>query len=179
MKNLFRCLILAEIFIVYGCRNNQNSQQGNEKSRQEQKLNSEKNTNEKLTTIVSGSLEYTKKYKGKYPQDVKLFKTNPLKTRLIKLLGNKYKEFEDYIVVQDPLLIQEDVLFSSGCAAHLCGYDMAAICIYYKTDNILVGIFDSGKYFTEYSEKPVSKEKYPQAYKHWLDTIEEFKSGNN
>ena len=115
----------------------------------------------------NGSLNYLKKFEGKYPSDVKLFNTNPLKARLVKLLGNKVKVFNDNMGVQVPLKISNNTLVNTGCLPHSCGSDESAICVLFNTDNILVGIISHGKY-SVYSEKPVSKDEYPQAYKDWL-----------
>lgn len=121
-----------------------------------------------LAMAQSGSLDYLKKYNDKYPADVKMFETGALKPRLTKLLGTKFKTFKANMDVQVPIVVKNNILFNSGCFPHSCSIDDAAICVFFGSNTIMVGLVTDGKY-TLFAEGPVAEESYPADYVKWLD----------
>ncbi len=63
-------------------------------------------------------LAYLTSQVGQYPNDVSLWKTEPLNTRLHALLGPQYSTFIANMAVQGPLDTYDDVVWTSGNRAH-------------------------------------------------------------
>lgn len=101
--------------------------------------------------------DYIKKYKNQYPSDIKLFSKDPLKSRMLKLLGQKnYELFMDYFVVQVPIeIVNDEYTFLSAGAAHMFGTYEAGIFIDFVKDEISFGILDENRFlfFTENKNK--------------------------
>ena len=88
--------LILFVFVIFSCTQTTTSND-NEKDHKtdSQTIKQPINTN-------SDSLDFLKKFNGKYPNDVKLFDNLTLKLRLQKLLGNRYtflKEHKDNLIL--------------------------------------------------------------------------------
>jgi len=84
------------------------------------------------------------------------------------MLGKKYTLFRKNIGIENPIEINDDVLFACGCFPHMCSEEESAIFIVFPTGNILIAIIHNYEY-TLYTEKPVKQGQYPKRYLQWLD----------
>ncbi len=103
------------------------------------------------------------KYVDKYPVD--LMKIPAVKNRLKTLLGRNFADFDESIAVQHTIEKKGDLLFASGCMAHLCASNGAAFVIDMKNKRIHAAIFDEDaapRYFNE------DKAATPQALLDWV-----------
>jgi hypothetical protein len=143
--------------------------EGNTFNRSNNVVNTQPSANPNNSVPIQNCpLNYLRNYEGKDPYNVKIFETEPLKARLIKLLGDKYIVFLDNMRKSAPIINRNEALFTSGFLRDNSVGEEAAISILLNTDNILVGIINNSKH-TFYSEKHVTGE-LPQDLKTWFDT---------
>lgn len=68
------------------------------------------------------NLEFLKKYKGKYPYDVKLLSNPILKKRIVDLIGvQKYNYMKNTWRVEGGIGVENNMFDASGCEQHNCG----------------------------------------------------------
>lgn len=89
---------------------------------------------------------------GKYPRDVNLFETDPLRSRLLALLGTSYTTFLANFGTQGPLSAEGDVLYAIGNKPHAGGDSQAILLIDVPRDLIHVRILDELE-MAEYRER--------------------------
>jgi hypothetical protein len=111
------------------------------------------------------SLAYLKKFYKKYPSEIRLLESEPLRARLKNLVGSKYERLVKNMGVQTPIEVSRQVVFVSGCLPHSCGSDEAAICVDTQNDAVHVGILSDEK-LTLYYESP--NVAVPALFKNWL-----------
>lgn len=88
----------------------------------------------------NNSLEFLRKYNGKYPDDVKLLDNSKLKIRLVQLIGNKrYQYMKKIWAVEEPVLVNGNTFKASGCQAHNCDMTNFIIIVDLKKDKLYVG----------------------------------------
>lgn len=114
-------------------------------------------------------LSYLNNYDGKYPFDVNLFSTEPLKTRLSNLLGPVFSFFTRYNFVQPPIKVENDLFYIDGCQEHNCGYVDFILSIDLKSNIISIGIHENNQ-VSLYSE---NKSTLPQKLIKWENDIKE------
>lgn len=77
-------------------------------------------------------------FKDDYPAVVHLFQNKKLSERLIHLLGRTYDDFSKYWEVETPIIIEDNVLFTTGCEQHNCFANQFILIIDLAEDNINV-----------------------------------------
>ncbi|ASZ14244.1 hypothetical protein KTO58_02720 [Chitinophaga pendula] len=102
-------------------------------------------------TTVS-ELVFMKNLAGKYPASVELFKNEALAKRLQTLLGDEYATFSKNWNVETPIIVEEEVVATSGCKQHACPDDDYLLYADLKNDNINVYNLRKGK-LKVYAEK--------------------------
>lgn len=128
---------------------------------------------------IESKYSYIKTLEGKYPDDINLFESGILRTKLLKLLGEEnYNLFIQNMEVQVPIeIIDDEYAFVSGGAPHNFSSEEACVEIDFVNDVISVGILSEDKgilYFTEKENKNVTKGKL----KEWLKEVND-KSTND
>jgi hypothetical protein len=89
---------------------------------------------------------------GMYPSDIHLFDTDPLRSRLLALLGTRYTTFLANFGTQGPLSAEGDVLYAIGNKPHAGGDSQAILLIDLSRDLIHVRILDELE-MAEYRER--------------------------
>jgi hypothetical protein len=79
---------------------------------------------------------------GKYPRDVGLFDREPLRTRLVTLLGGRHSAFLANMGTQGPILANGDVIYVIGNKPHAGGDSAAILLVDLDQDLIHVRILD-------------------------------------
>lgn len=96
--------------------------------------------NEKLQINLS-DLTFLKKYNGKYPFQVKLFKNSAFLERLGYLIGDYYLS---YLLnnwnVESPIEISNNIFSVTGCKKYECGTTNFIIIVDFRKDVMYVGI---------------------------------------
>lgn len=95
------------------------------------------------------------KFKDEYPAEVGLFQNPQLTKRLAALLGNDYKMFTKLWEVETPILIEDNVLYTTGCEQHNCFANQFVLLIDLKNDNI--NVHRLGMEIKKYEEKGIIK----------------------
>lgn len=91
------------------------------------------------------------KFKDEYPAEVGLFQNPQLTKRLAALLGNDYKMFTKLWEVETPILIEDNVLYTTGCEQHNCFANQFILIIDLEKDNI--NVYRLGLTPADYEEK--------------------------
>jgi hypothetical protein len=91
---------------------------------------------------AGAGLEGLRAYVGKYPRDVHLFETEPLKTRLLGLLGDRYTGLLVNFGTQGPLSEENGVLYAIGNKPHAGGDSAAILLVDPARDLIQVYLLD-------------------------------------
>jgi hypothetical protein len=87
-------------------------------------------------------LDGLRAYVGKYPRDVHLFETEPLRTRLLALLGTRYTALLVNFGTQGPLSEENGVLYAIGNKPHAGGDSAAVLLVDPARDLIHVYLLD-------------------------------------
>jgi hypothetical protein len=102
-------------------------------------------TNIKKSNIISqgitqSSLSYLAKYKGHYPNNVKLLGNNPLTKRLKALLKSRY----DFLIKtwgpETPIEIKSNTFIAWGCQQHNCSNTNFIIVVDFGKNVVYVGV---------------------------------------
>ena len=116
-------------------------------------------------TATSSNLAYLLKLKGQYPFDAKVLETDPLKSRLKASLKGDFKLLTDRLGTSEPIEVQGDIFFTSGCMPHACTVEECAIAVDVKNDNVFVAILQDGKV----SERPEkANTTAPEIFQKWV-----------
>jgi hypothetical protein len=89
---------------------------------------------------------------GKYPNEIHLFDSEPLQSRLLALLGTRYTTFLANFGTQGPLSAEGDVLYALGNKPHAGGDSQAILLIDVPRDLIHVRLLDELE-MAEYRER--------------------------
>ena len=132
-----KTLFIVMIVLLASC------QSSKESNNQQNNQNVEQATQQ---TPTVPELAYLLALKGKYPYESELFETEPLKSRLKKLLGDEmYLNFVERMEVQIPIEVNENQVFMEGLKAHSGGSDEAAILIDVEKNLIWALVFSNEK----------------------------------
>lgn len=138
-----KTLFIAMIIFLSSC------QSSKESSNQQ----SSDNTETVQQTPAAPELAYLLTLNGKYPYESKLFETDPLKSRLKKLLGDEmYLNFVERMEVQVPIEVNENQVFMEGIKAHSGGFDEAAILVDVEKNLIWALVFSNEKDLRVYKD---------------------------
>lgn len=86
------------------------------------------------------SLGFLAKYKGKYPDEVKLLNNTILKNRIIQLIGKKrYQYMNQTWAVEGGIGVENNMFDASGCEQHNCDMTNFMIVVDLKNDILYVG----------------------------------------
>ncbi len=86
-----------------------------------------------------------KKWKGKYPYEVKFIENADVRARLSSLLGRDFADLKKNFNVETPIEIRSGILKAQACQAHNCGANNYYIFVDLVRDNFNVyHIEDSG-----------------------------------
>jgi len=103
------------------------------------------------TDTVKGNLMELASLNGQYPTDVALL-DNPLLTdRLKTLLGDDYADFRKYWNTETPIVVEDNVLSTTGCEQHNCAGNQYVLQIDLQHNNI--NVYHFGKDIKSYKEK--------------------------
>lgn len=97
------------------------------------------------------SLTSLNELKGKYPMEVKLLDNPLVKSRLEKLLKDDYANFRKFWMVETPILIEENILYATGCEQHNCAANQYVLEIDLSQNNI--NVYHFGADVKSYVEK--------------------------
>lgn len=86
------------------------------------------------------SLSYLTKYKGQYPNKVKLLGNSPLTTRLKTLLKSRYDFLLKTWGPEIPIEIKNNIFIAWGCQQHNCSNTNFTIVIDFSKNVVYVGI---------------------------------------
>jgi hypothetical protein len=146
VKNLPFLALLA-LLALAACHNAQEQSTG---SSNDTTLPAQKPLTRNKDTAVA-SLMPLAAFDGQYPTDVALL-DNPLLTpRLKALLGAHYSDFRKYWNTETPIVVEADVLSTTGCEEHNCAANQYVLQIDLKSNNI--NIYHFGKDIQRYTEK--------------------------
>ncbi len=98
------------------------------------------------------SLDFLRDLEGKYPFDSKLFTTEPMKSRLEKLMAHKYMDFIQRMEVQVPIRIEGDLAIMQGLMTHGGGTEEAMLIVDLPKNLMWVGILENGEKVTHLNE---------------------------
>lgn len=90
-------------------------------------------------------------FKNGYPAEVGLFQDVQLTSRLANLLGSDFSDFQKLWEVETPILIEDNVLYTTGCEQHNCFANQFILIIDLKNDNI--NVYRLGLTSADYEEK--------------------------
>jgi hypothetical protein len=129
-------------------------QSSKESSNQESSGNSEEAVKDRVEQAqITPELAYLLPLNGKYPYESELFETDPLKSRLKKLLGDEeYLNFMERMGVQVPIEVNGNQVFMEGLKAHSGGSDEAAILVDVEKNLIWALTFSNGKNLQVYKD---------------------------
>lgn len=88
----------------------------------------------------------------KYPYESNLFESEPMKTRLETIMGEKYLTFLQRMEVQTPILVKGNEVFMSGFMKHSGGEEEAALVVDISKNLIWVLTFENGKDLNIYKD---------------------------
>lgn len=111
--------------------------------------------NQEENEIYKLDIDRLSKYKDKYPAEVDLFKEENLHMRLAGLLENDYEDLQKYWNVETPILIEDNILYTTGCEQHNCPANQFILIIDLRNDNI--NVYRLGEKTIEYEEKGTIK----------------------
>ncbi|MDD1632895.1 MAG: isoprenylcysteine carboxylmethyltransferase family protein, partial [Methylococcaceae bacterium] len=92
---------------------------------------------------TGSKLAYLRAQVGKYPRDVALFETEPLRTRLIDLLAEQYPMLVESFGTQGPLSIDGPTLYAIGNKPHAAGDEQAILLVDVDRDVINVKLMNA------------------------------------
>jgi hypothetical protein len=90
------------------------------------------------------SLEFLRNLEGEYPFKSDLFKSEPMKGRLEKLLAHKYMDFIQRMEVQMPVEIQDDLAIMRGLMTHGSGTEEAILVVDIPKNLMWLAILQNG-----------------------------------
>ena len=94
----------------------------------------------KQNVTTKTNLEFLKKYKGKYPYDVKLLSNPTLKKRIVDLIGiQKYNFMKTTWRVEGGIGVENNMFDASGCEQHNCDVTNFIIAVDLEKDILYVG----------------------------------------
>jgi hypothetical protein len=143
-----KILFAVIIIVLVSC------QSSKESSNQESSGNSEEAVKDRVEQAqITPELAYLLPLNGKYPYESELFETDPLKSRLKKLLGDEeYLNFMERMGVQVPIEVNGNQVFMEGLKAHSGGSDEAAILVDVEKNLIWALTFSNGKNLQVYKD---------------------------
>src|SRR5580658_881909 len=95
---------------------------------------------------IQGDLDFLRKYNGKYPQEVKLFKNPVLKKRLQKLMGNQFNYLtEEIFQVETPIRVEGNFLYAWAMQTHSGGNPSAKLIADLGKDKLYIEILKDNK----------------------------------
>ena len=136
-QTIFALILL--VFVVFSC-NQTTKSNDNKKGHKTDSQTIKQPINTNLD-----SLDFLKKFNGKYPNDVKLFDNLTLKLRLQKLLGNRYTFLKETWAVENPIEIKNNIFIATGCQTHNCGSTNFIIVIDFSNKVVYAGIREEEK----------------------------------
>lgn len=143
MKKYLISIALFAFFFT-SCKNN--SSESSETSTNSIEINDSTSlsvSDEELTSL--------NELKGKYPMEVQLLDNPLIKSRLEKLLGDEYSNFRKFWMVETPILIEDNILYSTGCEQHNCAANQYVLEIDLSQNNI--NVYHFGADVKSYVEK--------------------------
>src|SRR5690554_6459629 len=90
-------------------------------------------------------------FKDDYPAEVGLFQDVQLTSRLANLLGSDFSDFQKLWEVETPILIEDNVLYTTGCEQHNCFANQFILIIDLEKDNL--NVYRLGLTPADYEEK--------------------------
>ena len=143
MKNFSVLTALVALLLISSC-SNQNENEASTTAAQDSLIETPKVAPpEELMPLIS--------LNGQYPIEVG-FLDNPLiKSRLEKLMGADYANFRKYWSVETPIIVEDNVLSTTGCEQHNCAANQYILQIDLKNDNI--NIIHFSEKMKSYEEK--------------------------
>lgn len=142
MKDKFIILALSSLILVSSsCSNEDSSKRVEEQAHS----SSDVQIPEQKKPILELS-----QFKDQYPSEVNLLDNPLIKGRLKTLLGSDYADFRKYWEVETPILMEENVLSTSGCEQHNCAANMFILQIDLKGNNL--NVFRLGSKIKSYKE---------------------------
>lgn len=107
-------------------------------------------TDDSLTQAQS-SLIGLAEFAGQYPSDVQLFDNDHLNNRIKAIMGPEYENFRKFWQTETPILMEDGVLFTTGCEQHNCAANQYILQVDLKADNVNVFHIHTG--VTSFVEK--------------------------
>lgn len=136
---LFMLLVGFSLMAINACQNDQNKEEAATADAQESIQTKDTLAN----TEAFPEAEALESLNGKYPRDVKLLDRPELEPRLEALLGDQYEAFRKNWQTETPIIVEDNVLSTSGCEQHNCAANQYVLQIDLKGNNINVHHFGS------------------------------------
>lgn len=174
-------LLFIAFVIFYSCiKEPIKAQKFNSFSIDQEIENNSETYNQKTKKQIESKYSYIKTLEGKYPDDINLFESGILRTKLLELLGQEtYNLFIKNMGVQNPIeIIDNEYAFVSGGAPHNFGSEEDCIEIDFVNNVLSVGILTYDKrvlYFTEKETKSVTRRKL----KEWFSEVNKITMNKN
>jgi hypothetical protein len=114
-------------------------------------IGTDKKNNEENNSSLSSNLDFMKKFKDKYPNEVNLLDNSIVKERLKKIIGVRYNFVKQIWEVETPIKVENGFFFAEAMQAHSGGDPSAAIMVDFSKNVIYVGIRENAavKFYSE------------------------------
>ena len=122
-----------------------------ENSDQVEEMTQETTIHHESNEVYKLDVEKFSKYKNNYPAEVDFFQDENLSMRLAELLQDDYEDMKKYWNVETPIVIEDNILYTTGCEQHNCPANQFILIIDLEKDNI--NVFRLGETSMEYEEK--------------------------
>lgn len=132
---------------------------------------------EQATALATApSLASLKNFVGKYPAEIKLWESPPLRGRLRALLGEHYQEFLVNMQVTGPLIADGNVAYVTGNKPHSGGSEAAIFLAEIESNRIHVWLMVN-EIMAEYHE-PGPRIKLPREVETMVNEMQPMKGAN-
>jgi hypothetical protein len=116
-----------------------------------------------------------RKYNGKYPE--KMIKNEKgLQKRLKNLLGANYKLYMSNWQVISPVDINQNILFTTGCAAHQCISEASYLAIDLTNNTISCGLLSDSKFGGKIKTFSEGNAKLPTALVNEINRVRQMRN---
>lgn len=152
MKNL-KTILFVLVILLYNC-NTINNEKTKKSINKDKDSIIDLNTKDEKITVESNTkpgLYFLTNLIGKYPTQEKIFENKILSARLKNIKGFNYENLIHFWNVENPIVMVDDIIHSSGCKKNDCPSNGYELFIDLKNDNINIFYFRENtlKVYTE------------------------------
>lgn len=104
-----------------------------------------------------GALAYLRGFVGRYPNDTVFWDSEPLRSRMTKLLGGDYQAFRDNIATSGPVAESGGLVYLTGnCASSAKPWGAAALVADPATDRLVLELFTDASGLRTFSDGEIA-----------------------